>query len=161
MAQRLTNGALLWHTLSLQPLTLFCCTHAGAFVICWTPGLVILLLDGLLGKATNANIYEKFCLVVAECNCMINPIIYTLRDNEMRRTFKWILCCLCRRNACAPGRLSAVELASTQPKVECSWGVCQKGLFTAVRPSNYLKSVLIVSLILSSHLLSVSHCSSY
>uniref|UniRef100_A0A3Q3WDD2 G-protein coupled receptors family 1 profile domain-containing protein n=1 Tax=Mola mola TaxID=94237 RepID=A0A3Q3WDD2_MOLML len=70
----------------------------GAFVICWTPGLVILLLDGLLGKASHANTYEKFCLVIAECNSMINPIIYTLRDDEMRRTFKWILCCLCRRS---------------------------------------------------------------
>uniref|UniRef100_A0A3Q3WJL7 G-protein coupled receptors family 1 profile domain-containing protein n=1 Tax=Mola mola TaxID=94237 RepID=A0A3Q3WJL7_MOLML len=71
----------------------------GAFVICWTPGLVILLLDGLLGKASHANTYEKFCLVIAECNSMINPIIYTLRDDEMRRTFKWILCCLCRRSS--------------------------------------------------------------
>ncbi|KAM9780080.1 lysophosphatidic acid receptor 2a [Neosynchiropus ocellatus] len=69
----------------------------GAFVICWTPGLLTLLLDGLLGKASHANAYEKFCLVIAECNSLVNPIIYSLRDDEMRRTFKWILCCLCRR----------------------------------------------------------------
>uniref|UniRef100_A0A3Q3IGM3 G-protein coupled receptors family 1 profile domain-containing protein n=1 Tax=Monopterus albus TaxID=43700 RepID=A0A3Q3IGM3_MONAL len=31
----------------------------GAFVICWTPGLVTLLLDGLLGKDSHANDYEK------------------------------------------------------------------------------------------------------
>uniref|UniRef100_A0A3Q3WZU3 G-protein coupled receptors family 1 profile domain-containing protein n=1 Tax=Mola mola TaxID=94237 RepID=A0A3Q3WZU3_MOLML len=92
----------------------------GAFVICWTPGLVILLLDGLLGKASHANTYEKFCLVIAECNSMINPIIYTLRDDEMRRTFKWILCCLCRRSAGQPRKLSSVEIASPQPKVEYS-----------------------------------------
>lgn len=65
---------------------------AGAFVICWTPGLVILLLDGLLGKDSHANMYEKFCLAIAECNSLVNPIIYTLRDEEMRRTFSWILC---------------------------------------------------------------------
>lgn len=71
---------------------------AGAFVVCWTPGLVTLLLDGLLGKDSHANVYEKFCLVMAECNSLINPIIYTLRDKELRRTFRWILCGLCRRN---------------------------------------------------------------
>ncbi|XP_026180651.1 lysophosphatidic acid receptor 2a isoform X2 [Mastacembelus armatus] len=70
----------------------------GAFVICWTPGLMTLLLDGLLGKASYANKYEKFCLVIAECNSLVNPVIYSLRDDEMRRTFKWILCWLCQRN---------------------------------------------------------------
>ncbi|KAF7657835.1 hypothetical protein LDENG_00021620 [Lucifuga dentata] len=69
----------------------------GAFVICWTPGLVTLLLDGVLGKDSHAHAYEKFCLVIAECNSLVNPIIYSLRDKEMRRTFKWILCCLCKR----------------------------------------------------------------
>ncbi|CAL1588125.1 unnamed protein product [Knipowitschia caucasica] len=68
----------------------------GAFVICWTPGLVTLLLDGLLGKDSHANAFEKFCLVIAECNSLVNPVIYSLRDQEMRNTFKSILCCLCR-----------------------------------------------------------------
>ncbi|KAM8723449.1 lysophosphatidic acid receptor 2a [Acanthopagrus schlegelii] len=68
----------------------------GAFVICWTPGLMTLLLDGLLGKASHANDYEKFCLLIAQCNSLVNPIIYSLRDAEMRSTFKSILCCLCR-----------------------------------------------------------------
>ncbi|XP_076000118.1 lysophosphatidic acid receptor 2a isoform X2 [Genypterus blacodes] len=68
----------------------------GAFVICWTPGLMTLLLDGVLGEDSHAHAYEKFCLVIAECNSLVNPIIYSLRDEEMRRTFKWILCCLCR-----------------------------------------------------------------
>ncbi|XP_034045690.1 lysophosphatidic acid receptor 2a [Thalassophryne amazonica] len=69
----------------------------GAFVICWTPGLMTLLLDGVMGKHSHATTYEKFCLVIAECNSLVNPIVYSLRDSEMRRTFKWILCCLCRR----------------------------------------------------------------
>ncbi|XP_056263338.1 lysophosphatidic acid receptor 2a [Pseudoliparis swirei] len=88
----------------------------GAFVICWMPGLVILLLDGLLGKASHANTFEKFCLVIAECNSLINPIIYTLRDAEMRRTFKWILCCLCRRGADRQTKLSLVEINSPLPE---------------------------------------------
>lgn len=88
----------------------------GAFVICWTPGLVTLLLDGLLGKDSHANIYEKFCLVIAECNSLVNPIIYTLRDEEMRSTFKSILCCLCRGCPGQQRALSPVEIDSPIPE---------------------------------------------
>lgn len=85
----------------------------GAFVICWTPGLMVLLLDGLLGKEANANQYEKYCLVIAECNSLVNPIIYSLRDIEMRKTFKWILCCLCRKGDCQQREPLQTELDET------------------------------------------------
>ncbi|CAK6978335.1 lysophosphatidic acid receptor 2a [Scomber scombrus] len=88
----------------------------GAFVICWTPGLLTLLLDGLLGKASHANTYEKFCLVIAECNSMVNPIIYSLRDDEMRQTFKWILCCICRKCGRQQREPSPVEIDSPVSK---------------------------------------------
>ncbi|XP_040014740.1 lysophosphatidic acid receptor 2a [Xiphias gladius] len=84
----------------------------GAFVICWTPGLMTLLLDGLLGKVSRANDYEKFCLVIAECNSLVNPIIYSLRDDEMRKTFKQILCCLCWRGDDQQREPSPVEIDS-------------------------------------------------
>ncbi|XP_060921657.1 lysophosphatidic acid receptor 2a [Labrus mixtus] len=96
----------------------------GAFVICWTPGLMTLLLDGLLGKASHANAYEKFCLVIAECNSLVNPIIYSLRDDEMRSTFEWILCCLCRSSAGQQRKHSPVEIAS--PLSEETLGCVQK-----------------------------------
>ncbi|XP_056136252.1 lysophosphatidic acid receptor 2b [Lampris incognitus] len=70
----------------------------GCFVICWTPGLVVLLLDGLGCDKCQVLRYEKYCLILAECNSFVNPIIYSFRDKEMRRTFKRILCCLCRQN---------------------------------------------------------------
>lgn len=88
----------------------------GAFVICWTPGLMTLLLDGLLGKDSHANVYEKFCLVIAECNSLVNPIIYTLRDEEMRSTFKSILCCLCRGCPGQQRALSPIEIDSPIPE---------------------------------------------
>ncbi|XP_073705634.1 lysophosphatidic acid receptor 2a [Garra rufa] len=69
----------------------------GAFVICWTPGLVILLLDGLSCSACDVLRYEKYCLVLAECNSLVNPIIYSLRDTDMRTTYKRILCFPWRR----------------------------------------------------------------
>ncbi|XP_023651460.1 lysophosphatidic acid receptor 2b isoform X1 [Paramormyrops kingsleyae] len=65
----------------------------GAFVICWTPGLVLLLLDGLHCEACQVLRYEKYCLVLAECNSLMNPIIYSYRDQDMRQTFRQILCC--------------------------------------------------------------------
>ncbi|TTE81769.1 Lysophosphatidic acid receptor 2 [Bagarius yarrelli] len=68
----------------------------GCFVVCWTPGLVLLLLDGVKCNCGVLKV-EKFCLVLAELNSMMNPIIYSYRDQDMRRTFKRILCCLCLR----------------------------------------------------------------
>ncbi|XP_071328405.1 lysophosphatidic acid receptor 2a isoform X2 [Trachinotus anak] len=88
----------------------------GAFVICWTPGLITLLLDGLLGKDSHADKYEKFCLVIAECNSLVNPIIYSLRDNEMRGTFKQILCCLCRRGDTQQRETAPVQIDSPLPE---------------------------------------------
>lgn len=108
----------IWvHCCWLFPASLPTHISTGAFVICWTPGLMTLLLDGLLGKDSNANSYEKFCLVIAECNSLVNPIIYSLRDDEMRMTFKSILCCLCRRNAGQQRERSPVETFSPEPKV--------------------------------------------
>ncbi|XP_016430300.1 lysophosphatidic acid receptor 1-like [Sinocyclocheilus rhinocerous] len=69
----------------------------GAFVICWTPGLVILLLDGLSCGECQVLKYEKYCLVLAECNSLVNPIIYSFRDKDMRTTYKRILCFPWRR----------------------------------------------------------------
>uniref|UniRef100_A0A4W4H3U3 G-protein coupled receptors family 1 profile domain-containing protein n=1 Tax=Electrophorus electricus TaxID=8005 RepID=A0A4W4H3U3_ELEEL len=65
----------------------------GCFVICWTPGLVLLLLDGV-NCGCGVLTYEKYMLVLAEFNSLMNPIIYSYRDQDMRRTFKRILCCL-------------------------------------------------------------------
>ncbi|XP_051242021.1 lysophosphatidic acid receptor 2 isoform X1 [Dicentrarchus labrax] len=75
----------------------------GCFVICWTPGLVVLLLDGLGCEPCKVLVFEKYFLVLAECNSFVNPIIYSFRDKDMRRTFKEILCCLCRRGSSKRG----------------------------------------------------------
>ncbi|XP_030578352.1 lysophosphatidic acid receptor 2-like isoform X1 [Archocentrus centrarchus] len=70
----------------------------GCFVVCWTPALVVLLLDGLKCEKKIVLGLEKYCLVLAECNSFVNPIIYCFRDKDMRRTFKEILRCMWRRN---------------------------------------------------------------
>jgi len=71
----------------------------GAFVICWTPGQVVLLLDGLGCKSCNVLAVEKYVLLLAEINSLINAIVYSYRDNEMRSTFRRILCFVCYRNS--------------------------------------------------------------
>ncbi|KAK2893710.1 lysophosphatidic acid receptor 2a [Channa argus] len=110
------HASEMWHNEAVVNLMKIISMVLGAFVICWTPGLVILLLDGLLGKASRANDYEKFCLVIAECNSLVNPIIYSLRDHEMRRTFKHILCCLCQRGADQRRESPSVEIDSPLPE---------------------------------------------
>uniref|UniRef100_A0A8D0GJF9 Lysophosphatidic acid receptor 2 n=1 Tax=Sphenodon punctatus TaxID=8508 RepID=A0A8D0GJF9_SPHPU len=76
----------------------------SAFVICWTPGQVVLLLDGLGCQSCNVLAVEKYFLLLAEINSLINAIVYSFRDNEMRSTFRRILCCLCyRRPKYVPG----------------------------------------------------------
>ncbi|XP_067289676.1 lysophosphatidic acid receptor 1 [Pseudorasbora parva] len=69
----------------------------GAFIVCWTPGLVLLLLDVVCSKC-NILTYEKFFLLLAEFNSAMNPIIYSYRDKEMSITFKQILCCQRQEN---------------------------------------------------------------
>ncbi|CAN0134156.1 unnamed protein product [Lampetra planeri] len=64
----------------------------GAFIVCWTPGLVILLLDSFCSDC-NVLAFEKYFLLIAELNSAMNPIIYSFRDKEMVATFKRILCC--------------------------------------------------------------------
>ncbi|KAL4696694.1 hypothetical protein H8959_002392 [Pygathrix nigripes] len=64
----------------------------GAFIICWTPGLALLLLDVCCPQC-DMLAYEKFFLLVAEFNSAMNPIIYSYCDKEMSATFRQILCC--------------------------------------------------------------------
>ncbi|XP_067296585.1 lysophosphatidic acid receptor 1-A-like [Pseudorasbora parva] len=86
----------------------------GCFVVCWTPGLVLLLLDGLC-ETCNVLAYDKYFLVLAECNCFMNPIIYSFRDKDMRDTFKRILCCTCRKSQ-QTGEHSGVRFISLEQK---------------------------------------------
>ncbi|TWW66560.1 Lysophosphatidic acid receptor 1-B [Takifugu flavidus] len=69
----------------------------GAFIVCWTPGLVILLLD-VFCSTCNILTFEKFFLLLAEFNSAMNPIIYSYRDKEMSATFRQILCCRRQEN---------------------------------------------------------------
>ncbi|XP_053325448.1 lysophosphatidic acid receptor 3 [Spea bombifrons] len=68
-------------------------TVLGAFVICWTPGMVVLLLDGLNCTKCGVQQVKRWFLLLALMNSVINPIIYSYKDEEMWRTFKRMICC--------------------------------------------------------------------
>lgn len=78
---------------------------------------MVLLLDGLGCERCNVLRYEKYCLVLAECNSFVNPIIYSFRDRDMRKTFKRILCYLCRRDGDSIGE-SGVRFTTEQSEVQ-------------------------------------------
>ncbi|KAM8930544.1 lysophosphatidic acid receptor 3 [Pelodytes ibericus] len=68
-------------------------TVLGAFVICWTPGMVALLLDGLNCTKCGVQHVKQWFLLLALMNSVMNPIIYSYKDEEMWRTFKRMICC--------------------------------------------------------------------
>ncbi|XP_065115628.1 lysophosphatidic acid receptor 3 [Paramisgurnus dabryanus] len=70
-------------------------TVLGAFVICWTPGLVVLLLDGLNCEKCNILLFKRSLLLLAVLNSVMNPIIYSYKDEEMWTTIKNLMRCNC------------------------------------------------------------------
>ncbi|XP_021455639.1 lysophosphatidic acid receptor 3 [Oncorhynchus mykiss] len=69
-------------------------TVLGAFVICWTPGLVVLLLDGLHCQQCEVMLFKRWLLLLAVLNSVMNPVIYSYKDDEMWTTFKNLLRCV-------------------------------------------------------------------
>ncbi|KAM9324676.1 lysophosphatidic acid receptor 3 [Gastrophryne carolinensis] len=80
-------------------------TVLGAFVICWTPGLVVLLLDGLNCSQCGVQQVKRWFLLLALMNSFMNPIIYSYKDEEMWRTFKSMMCCSFYRESRRSSRL--------------------------------------------------------
>ncbi|XP_007893314.1 melanocortin receptor 5-like [Callorhinchus milii] len=75
----------------------------GIFVVCWAPFFLHLIL--MISCPVNMycvcfmshfNLY----LILIMCNSIIDPLIYAFRSQEMRTTFKEIICCLTFRSAC-------------------------------------------------------------
>ncbi|XP_026556038.1 lysophosphatidic acid receptor 3 [Pseudonaja textilis] len=65
----------------------------GAFIVCWTPGLVVLLLDGLNCTRCEVQNVKRWFLLLALLNSIMNPIIYSYKDDEMSNTMRRMICC--------------------------------------------------------------------
>uniref|UniRef100_A0A8C5T9N9 G-protein coupled receptors family 1 profile domain-containing protein n=1 Tax=Malurus cyaneus samueli TaxID=2593467 RepID=A0A8C5T9N9_9PASS len=77
----------------------------GAFIICWSPLFVLLLLDVFCNTGTCAHLHSlDWTLALALLNSGVNPVIYSLRSVEVRRAVGSLLCCCCLRlGLCRPG----------------------------------------------------------
>ncbi|KAG8436600.1 hypothetical protein GDO86_007636 [Hymenochirus boettgeri] len=66
----------------------------SAFILCWSPLFVFLLLDfGCEVKTCPVLFKAEYFLSLAVLNSATNPIIYTLTNREMRRAFLKMACC--------------------------------------------------------------------
>uniref|UniRef100_A0A2K6KK51 Lysophosphatidic acid receptor 3 n=1 Tax=Rhinopithecus bieti TaxID=61621 RepID=A0A2K6KK51_RHIBE len=74
-------------------------TVLGAFVVCWTPGLVVLLLDGLNCRQCGVQHVKRWFLLLALLNSVMNPIIYSYKDEDMYGTMKKMICCFSQENS--------------------------------------------------------------
>uniref|UniRef100_A0A4W4GKU2 Melanocortin receptor 5 n=2 Tax=Electrophorus electricus TaxID=8005 RepID=A0A4W4GKU2_ELEEL len=68
----------------------------GIFIVCWAPFFLHLIVMISCPRnlycicfMSHFNMY----LVLIMCNSVIDPLIYALRSQEMRKTFKEIICC--------------------------------------------------------------------
>lgn len=68
----------------------------GVFIVCWAPFFLHLILM----ISCPHNIYcscfmshFNMYLILIMCNSVIDPLIYAFRSQEMRKTFKEIICC--------------------------------------------------------------------
>ncbi|KAL2087046.1 hypothetical protein ACEWY4_018105 [Coilia grayii] len=64
----------------------------GVFVVCWFPFFFTYTLTALCDSCCVPNTLFKFFFWFGYCNSALNPIIYTIFNNDFRRSFKKILC---------------------------------------------------------------------
>ncbi|XP_046899749.1 alpha-2A adrenergic receptor [Hypomesus transpacificus] len=65
----------------------------GVFVVCWFPFFFTYTLMALCSESCSVpNTLFKFFFWFGYCNSALNPIIYTIFNNDFRRSFKKILC---------------------------------------------------------------------
>ncbi|XP_030637571.1 melanocortin 5b receptor [Chanos chanos] len=76
----------------------------GIFIVCWAPFFLHLILMISCPRnlycvcfMSHFNMY----LILIMCNSVIDPLIYAFRSQEMRKTFKEIICCYGLRSICS------------------------------------------------------------
>ncbi|XP_074059009.1 melanocortin receptor 4 [Macrotis lagotis] len=68
----------------------------GVFVVCWAPFFLHLIFYIACPQNPYCVCFMShfnFYLILIMCNSIIDPLIYALRSQELRKTFKEIICC--------------------------------------------------------------------
>ncbi|MBN3279220.1 S1PR4 protein, partial [Polyodon spathula] len=82
----------------------------GAFIICWSPLFILLLLD-FFCEPKSAKLYSMdWPIALAVLNSAINPIIYSLGSMDVRKAIFSVLCCFCFKTGLVdPSSLLSIE----------------------------------------------------
>ncbi|XP_012601668.1 melanocortin receptor 5 [Microcebus murinus] len=75
----------------------------GVFVVCWAPFFLHLVLIISCPQNLYCSCFMShfnMYLILIMCNSVIDPLIYACRSQEMRKTFKAMICCHGLRTAC-------------------------------------------------------------
>ncbi|XP_023684175.1 melanocortin receptor 5-like isoform X2 [Paramormyrops kingsleyae] len=79
----------------------------GIFIVCWSPFFLHLILMISCPRNLYCICYMShfhMYLILIMCNSVIDPLIYAFRSQEMRKTFKEIICCYSMPNICRLSR---------------------------------------------------------
>ncbi|XP_053569059.1 melanocortin receptor 4 [Bombina bombina] len=75
----------------------------GVFIVCWAPFILHLIFyiscpqnPYCVCFMSHFNVY----LILIMCNSVIDPLIYALRSQELRKTFQEMMCCYCMVGTC-------------------------------------------------------------
>lgn len=69
----------------------------GVFVLCWFPFFFTYTLTAVCDKCCVPETLFKMFFWLGYCNSSLNPVIYTVFNNDFRKSFKKILCKMDRR----------------------------------------------------------------
>ncbi|XP_077438269.1 alpha-2A adrenergic receptor-like [Vanacampus margaritifer] len=71
--------------------TLVLAVVVGVFVLCWLPFFFTYTLSAVCACCVPETLFKMF-FWLGYCNSSLNPLIYTIFNNDFRRSFKKILC---------------------------------------------------------------------
>lgn len=81
----------------------------GAFMMCWGPLFVLLMVDYYCySRRCNALFSPQWVIALAVLNSAVNPLIYSLGSQDLRNAIRNLLCCICH-----PKSFSSKETSST------------------------------------------------
>lgn len=68
----------------------------GAFVVCWGPLFILLLVDFYCySRLCDPLFSPQWVIALAVLNSAVNPLIYSLGSQDLRNAIRSLLCCIC------------------------------------------------------------------